>query len=701
MICQWQQKILVQCIGNVLGSRAVGGDWLERLIGHIAEERLLGDAASRQCKKLMGEETRSHYGGRRHKEVLPNRAKARTILEKAAQSLSVKLVRARPDAIEKNLRVMASAFELDALGIAMLRLFLLPMVSRHFRELVECFSLAGYGDDSFHSFVAALLDCDVEEVTRHIGPQGVLLERGLVILKDSCHRSSDFTDAYGISPQLVAALLPPVKSYDAMMQIVLGSPARPSTQWDDFEHLGEQRDRLGRLLREVVRRRETGINILFYGPPGTGKTEFSSVLAEAVGANLYPVGETREPDRWRGHDPDRFDRLLSLRLTQKMLARDPAALILFDEMEDVVERPSPFLRQVGSRIYLHRLLENNPTPTIWTCNDVAGLPEPVLRRMTMAVEVRAPSAIVRRRVWKRILERHNVVAEEALVHRLAVDFDAAPGLAEQAVRACQLSGESPESLPDFVRGLAKAMRGGRDLAPIASAGFGQFDPGLANADLDPEVLLERLTATGLGAYSLCLSGPPGTGKTAFATELANRLGAPVLRKRASDLLSKWVGGSERNIADAFAEARDGRAVLVIDEADSLLGDRRDAVRSWEITQVNEMLTWMEVHPLPFVCTTNLVGHLDAASLRRFTFKLEFGYLRRGQVEQAFRHAFSLEAPKAALALDCLTPGDFAVVKRKAGLLGRMDDPIHLADLLAAEVAAKTGRRPAFGFALRL
>ena len=63
-------------------------------------------------------------------------------------------------------------------------------------------------------------------------------------------------------------------------------------------------------------------------------------------------------------------------------------------------------------------------------------------------------------------------------------------------------------------------------------------------------------------------------------------------------MSMWVGGTERNIADAFAEARDAEAFLVFDEADSLLADRRLAERHWEVSQVNEMLTWMESHPYP-------------------------------------------------------------------------------------------------------
>ena len=138
----------------------------------------------------------------------------------------------------------------------------------------------------------------------------------------------------------------------------------------------------------------------------------------------------------------------------------------------------------------------------------------------------------------------------------------------------------------------------------------KYEPALIRADMDPVQLADRVTSSGARHFSLCLQGPPGTGKSAFVRYLADQLGLEVMQKRASDLLSKWVGESERNIAKAFAEARDAESFLVFDEADSLLADRRLAIRSWEVSQVNEMLTWMESHPFPFAATTNFRERLD-------------------------------------------------------------------------------------------
>jgi transitional endoplasmic reticulum ATPase len=168
----------------------------------------------------------------------------------------------------------------------------------------------------------------------------------------------------------------------------------------------------------------------------------------------------------------------------------------------------------------------------------------------------------------------------------------------------------------------------------------------------------------------------------------------LLQKRASDLLSMWVGGSEKAIAAAFAEARTKGALLLIDEAEALLFDRDAASRAFEVSQVDEMLTWMERHPLPFVCTTNMVERMDAAVPRRFTLKLRFDALDSAHADLAFRRILGTVSPGALP--DGLTPGDFALVRRKAELLAEAR-PSVLAQWLGEELAAKMGGHSPIGF----
>lgn len=73
--------------------------------------------------------------------------------------------------------------------------------------------------------------------------------------------------------------------------------------------------------------------------------------------------------------------------------------------------------------------------------------------------------------------------------------------------------------------------------------------------------------------------------------------------------------------------------------------------------MNEMLTWMQSHPLPFACTTDFAEALDPASLRRFVFKVKVDYLGSAQAEQAFRVFFDLELPTKLAGMRIFTPGD--------------------------------------------
>jgi len=232
-----------------------------------------------------------------------------------------------------------------------------------------------------------------------------------------------------------------------------------------------------------------------------------------------------------------------------------------------------------------------------------------------------------------------------------------------------------------------------------------------NADTELLALADRLeswrpTPGGQG-LSLCLYGPPGTGKSELVAYLARRAGRELHRHLASDLLSKWVGGTEELIAAAFKRASREGAVLLLDEADSFLRDRRGADHSWEVTQVNELLSQMEWFPGVVACTTNLVDELDAASLRRFVFKIKLDYLRPAQARtMAVSTLRSLGAkPPAASetelarvsALGDLTPGDFAAVARRMRALGEPPDPKILEAGLELELRSRRTSCARVGF----
>ena len=484
--------------------------------------------------------------------------------------------------------------------------------------------------------------------------------------------------------------------------LLLDTATPGELEWADFDHVAEDRDHIEKLVKGALSTGTQGVNILLYGPPGTGKTEFCKTLSARLGMNLYSVGEVDSD----GDEPSRKERLQELRLAQRLLAPSRGSILLFDEMEDLLSDPGagwmPFLpgdfshlRSGGSKVFLNRLIECTPVPTLWTSNSAWATCQTVLRRMTFALELRKPPSQVRSRIWKRELARHDIKATEQDSHSLAKEFDVTPGVASGAIAAASLCGGDLAAVRLGVRSLSRVISGEK---PPANQGPPEkFDLALVRANIDPVGFADRIVKSGGKHFSLCLQGPPGTGKSAFVRYLAERLGLQVTQKRASDLMSKWVGETEQRIAAAFAEARVEGSILVFDEADSLLADRRGAVRSWEVSQVNEMLTWMESHPLPFACTTNFGENLDPATLRRFTFKIALDYLTPDQSQAAFHTYFALEAPPEIGDLTTLTPGDFAVVRRKAEILGHLQDAKALAELLRAECEVKPNHSRRMGF----
>ncbi|MYB34511.1 MAG: AAA family ATPase [Gammaproteobacteria bacterium] len=539
-------------------------------------------------------------------------------------------------------------------------------------------------------YLHRLLGMSRMELRKRLDPKSCLGRKGLVEVDEDLDIEV---------PDTLRRLYLDMDEQADVRSLLLGQGALTTDlEWSDFAHLGQDQEDLAAVLQGAMAgERLSGVNVLLYGPPGMGKTSLARVAARHAGIRLLDVGETDG----QGGDPSARERLRELRLAQNLLEGDNRSALLLDEMDDVLDGGQmsfPWLfgpqrltgKNGSSRVWLHRLLENTPVPTIWIANDASTIDRAVLRRMTYALELRLPPTRVRASIWSRQLARHGVEAGEAEARSLAEGFEASPGVADGAIRAGRLGGGDIDLVRRSVDRLSRLMGCGRP----GIQGEVDFDPALIHADLDPVELAKRLASGNERRFSMCLQGPPGTGKSAYVRYLADQLGMEVLFRRASDLMNMFVGGTEQRIARAFEMARDAGAFLVFDEADSLLGERRNTRYSWEVSQVNEMLTWMESHPLPFACTTNFGSSLDMATARRFLFKITLDFLDRDQSRLAFHRWFGREAPLTLDRVNELTPGDFEVVRRKARVMGQMDDGEELVELLRAEVLARPGHRRA-------
>jgi hypothetical protein len=197
--------------------------------------------------------------------------------------------------------------------------------------------------------------------------------------------------------------------------------------------------------------------------------------------------------------------------------------------------------------------------------------------------------------------------------------------------------------------------------------------------------------------NILLYGEAGTGKTEFAKFVARKTNRRLIIKRASDLLSCWIGETEKNIREAFIEAQKEKAILFIDEADSFLGCREYATHSWEISGVNEMLGNMETFRGILICATNFKKVVDNAAIRRFNIKLEFDYLTREGIIK-FYNLFFKDINQTPLSncqmerlynLRCIAPGDFKIVYQKFILFDKNEiTHYRLIESLNSELIAK-------------
>ena len=160
-------------------------------------------------------------------------------------------------------------------------------------------------------------------------------------------------------------------------------------------------------------------------------------------------------------------------------------------------------------------------------------------------------------------------------------------------------------------------------------------------------------------------GCSGSGKSQLAKYIANEIHRNVFIRYASDVLSKWVGQSEKNLAETFDIAEKTGDVLVFDEADTFLANREGGFE-WQRSNVNEFLNQIEMFKGILICTSNLPEVMDKAMLRRFHIMVEFKPLKKDGVSVMLKNYFDqLEFSERQIeriaSFDSATPGDFSIL----------------------------------------
>jgi SpoVK/Ycf46/Vps4 family AAA+-type ATPase len=474
-----------------------------------------------------------------------------------------------------------------------------------------------------------------------------------------------------------------------------------------LDHYFVDQDQTAHILDLLKRKPQTATHILLYGPPGTGKTSFAYSLLDKIKDPAYEIV--------RGDENTAKNRRAAILACLNMTDFDQGSIVLVDEADNLLNtRSSWSMRgETQDKGWFNGLLEEPGTRMIWITNSIHGIEDSVLRRFAFSVHFKPFNRRQRIMLWENIVRQNRCKRyfNKTDIEYFARTYEVSAGVIDLALK------KSVEKRVSSKKQFHQSVKLGLE----AHQTLGNYGEKKVDKErVEKNFTLEGLNINGdldamlkqLEAFDACLRkddeneimnmnllfyGPPGTGKSELARHIAGRMDREIICKRISDLQSMWVGAGEKNIKAAFQEAEAEEAVLIIDEADSVLFSRDRARNSWEISFTNEFLTQMEKYRGILVCTTNRLDDLDPASLRRFNHKVGFDYLTPiGNLLfydlflSSLTHA-QLDDPhrKQVKAMQNLAPGDFKVVRDRYSFYPKEDINHHtLIETLKKEAELK-------------
>ncbi|MGE0174654.1 MAG: AAA family ATPase [Oligoflexales bacterium] len=615
--------------------------------------------------------------------------------------------RASQSLLHEKFAHIQDSLQLSVAEISYIKLLFLTSQSFEFADTASEIDLGRMRSENVSAtFFAGLSMADYRAC---ISKDGILRAGGLIV---------ESSDDYHLSVSLERFLVNDGGNFTSTLFSTVSTDTNLTL--DDYPYLSD------RLLDVQALLQSAGpVNILMQGAAGTGKTEFAKV----IGASLQlPVRFLSE-----GDGQNVSERRSALVAALRHLQEQPGILVV-DEAEALLRCaegnifPGEASRLVNDKSWANHILSGSKLKMIWIVNYADGLDPSVKRRFDYLLEFKRFTPQQRLAIWVKCLNDGGISdLPTEHVSDIAHSYELPPSSISKTLQnlkriSSDVSGSTTkEKIEKLIENQVELL--GLSQPQRNEVLDRNYCLDGVRTDFDPSVIVKAVTSfqrlredesnyrtrVSIPNLTILLNGPPGTGKTEFAKYLSFVSKLRLVTKRASDLLSMWVGGTEKAINEVFRCVESENAILFFDECDSFLQRREKAIRSWEVTQVNELLTHMESFKGILLCATNAAESLDAASIRRFTYRVTFYSPGPTQARALFNNMlFPLlsSAPSESQwtkigSIGALTAGDFRNVRSRL-LLQQMatGTSLSLVDEVIEHLEQEIASKPSEGVTVR-
>jgi transitional endoplasmic reticulum ATPase len=436
----------------------------------------------------------------------------------------------------------------------------------------------------------------------------------------------------------------------------------PSITYEDIGGLGNAVGRVREMIELPLRHPELfkrlGVEapkgVLLHGPPGTGKTLLAKAVANETNANFYTIGGPEIMSKYYGESEEK------LRNVFQQAEKNAPSIIFIDEIDSIAPKRAEVTGEVERRIVaqLLSLMDGMSTRgkvvVIGATNRVNAVDEALRRpgRFDREIEIGVPDRNGRLEILQ-IHTRGMPLAKDVVLEKLAdishgyvgadlqaLTREAGLGALRRVLPEVDLTSENipAETLKKIIVTMQDFMDVVREMEPSAMREVFVEVPdvkwedigGLSSIKQELQEAVEwPLMYQGIFSYAdatppkgILLYGPPGTGKTLMAKAAANESEANFISIKGPELISKWVGESEKGVREVFRKARQAApCIIFFDEIDAIAPRRGGDVGDSHVTErlISQLLTELDglevLTNVIVIAATNRPDIIDAALLR--------------------------------------------------------------------------------------